>query len=273
MTPGSLPAPDATTGRDARSWEQAPVIILAFAQSGEARLRRLLSGTGTFACTTGTGVLPLCDKVAATWRRVSDREGLSALELASIRALTGTMITMILAHAGRSRWCETAFAGFAGAEIFLQAYPATRFVCLHRSCPEVIRAAIQANSRRVTGTPVAQYAGAHRASSAATVATRWVSVTERLLRFEVAHPEACLRARYEDLTDGSGPAAERILTFLNLENDIPVRQHWISDGADPSADDVYRPGIAAPIPAGQIPPLLLKSVNDLHSRIGYPLAT
>jgi hypothetical protein len=244
-----------------RGGPQAPVIVLAYAQSGAARLQRLLRDTGALACTTSTGVLPACDQAAAAWRQIDDRERLSPLALASIRSLASGMIAAILAQAGRPRWCETAFVAPDSAETFLRAYPGARFVCLHRSCPEVIRAAISAHPWGLADTPFARHTRAYPASSSAAIAAYWAFVTGSLLRFEAAHPQACLRVRYEDLAGHPGTAGQ-ILDFLGLEPDGAAGVPWREEEeAGP-----------ARVPASQIPPPLLRDVDELMSRLGYPPA-
>jgi Sulfotransferase family len=212
--------------------QPGPVIILGYAHSGLARLQRLLGDSPALACTSGTGVLPLCEQAAAAWRSIDHRDGqLSSLAAASVRALADSMITAILAGAGRTRWCETSTARASSATAFLQLYPAARFLCLHRSCPDVIRAAIRANPWGVAGTAFVPFAAAYPASSAAAVAAYWASCTEALLEFEDAHPGECRRVRYEDLTSHPDRAAAEILGFLALSPGDPAAP-WVTGHPD-----------------------------------------
>jgi glycerophosphoryl diester phosphodiesterase len=200
-----------------RAGQQRPVIVLAYAYSGAARVQRLLSGSAVLACTSGTGLLPLCDQAAAAWRRVDNRAGpLSSLAASSIRSLAGGMISIILAEEGKPRWCEISSSPPAAAETFLQLYPGTRFVCLHRSCPDVIRAGIEANPWGLTGTGFAPFAVAYPGSSAAAIAAYWADRTEPLLRFQEAHPAACRAVRYDDLAGHPDREARDISAFLEL---------------------------------------------------------
>lgn len=99
------------------------------------------------ACTSGTGVLPLCDQAIATWRNIEGRPDAlpSRLALAATRALATSVITTVLAREGKRRWCEVAAPNSKAAKTFLNVYPGTRFLCLHRACPDVIRAALDAS--------------------------------------------------------------------------------------------------------------------------------
>jgi hypothetical protein len=251
----------------------SPVIIFAYAHAGAARLQRLLSGSPTLACTSGTGLLSLCDQAAAVWRQADNRDaGLSPLAIASIRALASGLITTFLAVAGRPRWCEVSFSPPGGAETFLQLYPGAQFVCLHRNCLRVMDAAARANPWGLAGTAFGPFAAAYPGNSAATITAYWASCTESLLRFEEANAGACHRVRFEDLASNREQEVEKILTFLNLAPDQPAPLTLASHDTGRTAEETHAPGPEAESPVELIPPPLRTLVNDLHTRIGYPPA-
>jgi Sulfotransferase family len=272
---GAAPASSgAGPRRAAGGGQQSPVIVLAYAQAGAARLQRLLTGSAALACTSGTGVLPLCDQAAATWREVDNRDGtLSPLALASIRALADSMITTILAGGGGSRWCEISFSPPDCAETFLKLYPAARFVCLHRSCLDVIRVGVRANPWGLAGSAFAPFAAAYPGSSAAAIAAYWAARTGPLLQFEEAHPGACRRVRYEDLVGDPEREVGQILAFLNLGRDQAAASAWMNDDVTATAGTSGGPGSEDQVPPDQIAPPLRARINDLQARIGYPLIT
>ena len=131
--PAAGPAPDNAGLRSRAAGHpgpRGPVIVLGYGHSGVGFLGGLLSSYRELACTSGTGLLPLCEAAAATWRQIENRAGpLSPLALASIRALTGSLITTALAGTGKVRWCEIAFAHPRCAETFLEVYPSARILC------------------------------------------------------------------------------------------------------------------------------------------------
>jgi hypothetical protein len=221
----------------------APIIVLTYPRSGSERLGGLLAGQHALACTSGTGILGLCEQAASTWRS-AERTGstLSALGAASVRAMAGTMIAMIKSQQGALRWCETSTAPPRAARTFLQLYPETKIICFHRSCHGFIAAAGNRDE------PMA-------------AAGQWLAHTEPLLDLERGHPGQCLRVRYEDLAAGPGAAAV-VLAFLVL--DRRRGGHVPMDAGQP----------CVPVPDGlagaRIGAALLAKVNRLHAELGYP---
>ena len=243
----------------------APVLVLTYACSGSAQLQSLLGRQPDLACTAGTGILQLCEQAAATWR-VADGQASGApllpLAAASIRNLTAVIMASVLSSDGKRRWCETSSARPAYAESFLQLFPRTQVLCLHRSCPDVIKAILQANPWGLAGGTFSPFTAAYPASTAAALTAYWTACTEQLVAFEHAHRGSCLRVRYEDLaaTDSGGG----LFAFLGL--DPPPRGASGSSGISTlPADDPQ-----APFPAAQIPARLLDRANSMMRELGYP---
>lgn len=227
-----------------------PVVVLAYSYSGAARIQRLLARCPALACTCGTGLLPACAQAAAAWRQVDNRAGpLSSLATSSIRALASSMISVILAEAGKPRWCEVCFSPPSAGEAFLELYPQTQFLCLHRSCPDVVRAGLGANP-----------GAGHTA-----IAAYWAERTGSLLRFRETHPAACRQIRYEDLADHPDQETRETFAFLGLGEPSPALAE--EEASDPLADD---PQAGAPLHASHLPIPLADRINELQARLGYP---
>jgi len=227
-----------------------PIVVLACGYSGAVRIQRLLARSPALACTCGTGLLPACAQAAAAWRQVDNRAGpLSSLAVSSIRALASSMISVILAEAGKPRWCEVCFSSPSVGEAFLELYPQTQFLCLHRSFPDVVRAGL----------------GANPGIGHAAIAAYWAERTGSLLRFREAHPAACRQVRYEDLAGSPGEEARETFAFLGLGEPTPVLAE--EETGDPLAGD---PLAGAPLPASHLPIPLADRINELQARLGYP---
>ncbi|MGD0556345.1 MAG: sulfotransferase [Streptosporangiaceae bacterium] len=252
--------------------ERAPVIVLACPDSGGSWLLSLLSASGELACTSGTGVLPLCDQATQVWRRVengSPQAGRpSALAAKSIRASIAPLVMHILASSGAQRWCECAVPAREAAEAFLGLFPGTRFVCLHREASQVIRAALARSPWGLAGQAYRPFIAAQPGSTVAALAAYWIAHTEALLAFEADHPDRCLRVRFEDLPGAMGTIPTALSSFLGL-----TANRYISPPGpredDRSVPDADVPPSAA-MPLEQLSSAVLAQVNGLLGQLGYP---
>jgi hypothetical protein len=266
---GDLPAPAADSAATAG---RAPVIVLATEYSGTERLRSLLDGLSGLACTSGTGILPLCEQAAAVWRIADGRSSgqPSRLAATSIRALTDSIIISVLAQTGKRRLCEFSYALPEVAETFALLYPGTRFVCLYRSCSDVIRAVLDASPWGIADPSFARFTRAYPASTAAALAAYWIAHTRSLLAFEAARPPTVLRIRYEDLAQAEQQTSRTVRYFLGVaDSGFPGETALAPDSHD--KPDAVRTLAKADLPAGLIPATLLAQANDLLTQLDYPV--
>jgi hypothetical protein len=259
-------APDARGEASQRS-RSGPVIILTYAHAGAEQLSGSLAQSAPLACTTSTGILPLCDMAAAVWRKIENRgTAPSALAVKSIRALATTMMATIQSADGSHRWCETALTAPAAAGTFLQIFPETTFLCFHRSLEGVLGEAMATYPAGLGGSPFWRYSGGHPGNNVATIAAYWAACTEALLDFEDQHPRSCLRVRREDLATGHHHQLRRVLTYLGLDD----------HGQPPLTLTTIIPDLTEATLAmltRHIPAQLLAKVNELHARLALPELT
>jgi hypothetical protein len=264
--PGDRPAGPAAFADPVSS---APVIVLAPAYCGASTLRPLLAGHPDLACTTGTGLLPLCEQAMATWRNADGRPaGLpSSLACAATRALAASVITSILAREGKPRWAEIAAPSPRAAQTFLRLYPQTRFLCLYRACQGAIRASLDASPWGITDPAFAPFAAAYPASTVASLTAYWVTATGNLLDFEREHPQSCLRVRFEDLARTPHQTTENIMAFLSLAG---INDHAVPGQGSQPQPTPQDTGSEVDIPVHLIPPGILAQANDLLRQLSYP---
>ena len=246
--------------------------MLTFGFSGVRSLESILAGHPSLACTSGTGVLPLCAQAAATWKQVEQSPAaMSALAASSVRALAGSMITSILAATGGNRWCEIVMAPAGAAETFARLFPQARFVCFYRACPPMISAATQVSRWGLASTGLGDFASKYPGNNVAAVVAYWCASTTALLDFEAAQPGRSLRVRQEDLAASPAATTSSILAFLSLTG-------YHADLPEPPAQSQDAPGSAGPsgaaaepqIPLELLPATMLDRINGLHARLGYP---
>jgi protein-tyrosine sulfotransferase len=210
-----------------------PLIILAFSHGGAEALRSTLAHELDLAYTWSTGVLPLCRTATMVWRSVEGSRGAASSMLArkSVHALISAQISVILATTGKMQWCETAIAPTECAESFLEIFPSAKFICLYRSCTQVIAAGLQTGFGDTL-----MRENIYPGDQVNSLASYWAYRAESLLAFEFAHPDACQRLLYEDL--------------------------------EPSEADVVRH--AASSLTGRLAPQLRERINSVLARLSYP---
>jgi hypothetical protein len=243
-----------------------PVIVLTLAYSGSERLRSLLSAVPDFECTVGTGLVPLCEQAAATWRRAERQSSseVSTLAASSIRAMALGMMTIMLARTGKRRWCEFVFTQPASAETFTRLFPGTRIICLYRSCPDLVYSAVHETKWGLSGASFAPFVSAHPVSTVEALTAYWIAHTEQLIFFEETHPDICRGVRYEDLSENLAEEEKSIMDFLSAD------RHGSSAPWLEALSVIRKPGCGAGLPTGQIPASLLSRADTLMKRLGYP---
>jgi hypothetical protein len=248
-----------------------PVIVLSYAYAGADRVQRVLADGAELACTSGTGIIPLCGAAAETWRRVERRPGtaMSPLAAVTIRKLVAAQVTAILASSGQTRWCELATALPSAAEAFIQVFPDARFVCVHRSCPDMVCACVQANPWGQQGHGLTPYLLTYPGNNVAALAAYWANSAEQLMAFESSNREVAHRVRYEDVAAHPDHALAAVRSALGLGN---AEQY----GAYPAKPDLFSEPDATPaeppakVPTEMIPEQLRQHISRLHADLGYP---
>jgi protein-tyrosine sulfotransferase len=241
----------------------SPIIILATPYVGAEMVSDHLSTISSVACTSRTGVVPMCEVLSLTWQRVERRgPGLSQLAVSSIRNLADVMIGVVLAESGGQRWCEAAICGAGPARTFLKIFPETQFICVYRRCDGVISEVLDNNVNGLGGTEFWPYASATQGNNVAMVAAHWADHVESLLDFEAFHLRSCLRIRREDLVSGMDEELEKVSSFLGLSAPCTA----VADQPSPSTLDAGPPRRWS---LDRMPAELLSRVNKLHSLLGY----
>lgn len=249
----------ADAGRD-------PVIVLSCAYAGAGQVQNALAAGSELACTSGTGIIPLCAAAADTWRRIEDVPGatMSPLAIATVRALVTAQVTAILADSGQPRWCELATASPGAAEVFLQLFPHARFICVYRRCPEVAAAAVRANPWGLQGQGLVPYLLTYPGNNVAALAAYWANSAEQLIEFERAHQEVAHRVRYEDVTAHPEQTLATVRATLGLSGTAySVPSRWLAGPGTAPADPQDE------APAEMIPPPLRERISRLHAELGY----
>jgi hypothetical protein len=236
--------------------------VLSYAFAGADLLTAALSASRSLACTSGTGLIPVCHAALATWQQADDRTGPpSALAITSVRTLAGAMMAAIQARTGAARWCETALAQPAAADSFLQVFPSAAFVCVHRDLPGVLADGLAACPWGLGGSPFWPHAARHPGNSVAAIAAWWAAAARSLLDFEARHPASCTRAHHEHIAADPAAAAARITARLHLHAGDTSAGRVHAGAAGPAASSMPA-AVSRDVPASQLRPTALRQLID-----------
>ena len=242
----------------------SPIIVWSYSYSGARQVQDHLAAGGDLACTQATGIVPLCATAEETWGRIEGRPGprISRLASASIQRLINGQLMVLLAGAGKTRWCELATASAEAAASILRIFPGTGFACVHRSCLDVIRIGVKTHIWGLQGTAAGSYLQFYPGNNVAALAAYWADWTEMLLAFEADRPDAAHRIRYEDVTADPDQALKGIRASLGLS-------HGTLAGF-PEPDDGGPAQTGPDVPVEMIPEGLRRSIHGLCEQLRYP---
>ena len=255
------------TGHDQPA--SSPVLVLSYAHSGAQRVQDILAdGTG-LACTSGTGVIPQCAAASEAWRQVENRDDhlMSRLAVSTVRGLVTAQITVILASTGKASWCELTTAAPQALRPFLQIFPHSAVLCVHRRCPDVIAAMVGASPWGLGNAALMPYLLSYPGNNVAAIAAYWANATEDLLAFEKDNPANTRRIRLEDVIADPATSLATVRGWLNLSDSAPPE---FPQQAHPPQPEQPLPLPPADVMAQMIPPALHQRINRLHAELGYP---
>lgn len=207
-----------------------PIFLVGLYRSGTTLLRYVVDSHRRLACP------PESDFLGALRPLVEDalcREGLRGLGFDEahvaqrLREFVAYFFGNYAASRGKPRWADKSPAGVAHLEFVRRLFPEARWVLLYR------------HGLNLADSVARACAGAGRTIREAVRPFRrpdedprlgglryWTEQTGRLLDFEAAHPEACLRLRYEDLCAAPEPELRRVFEFLGEAWEPAVLEFW-----------------------------------------------
>jgi hypothetical protein len=248
----------------------SPVILLTYAHSGAQQVQDILAAGTGLACTSGTGIIPQCATAADAWQQVESRDGLpmSHLAASTVRRLVTAQVTMILASTGKYRWCELCIAAPPALQPFLQVFPLTAVVCVHRRCADVITATVDASPWGLRSPALLPYLLSYPGNNVAAIAAYWANQTNELLAFEKTNPAGTRRILLEDITADSAATLTTLTTLQDWLKLSRTALPALPQQPCPPQPESHPP--PASIPAEMIPPVLRQRINRLHTELGYP---
>lgn len=264
----SSPAADRRLGGEAgeEGFGGPPVVVWGYPCSGLWLLWPMLTAVPQLACTAGSGLLSACGELARAWDMAGRRghalqsgeAGLPPVAVKPIRAAIAPLVAVVLADNGVKRWCDMYRGAPRAAEVLLQILPGSKFVIMHRKCPDVIWSAL----KRLDINSIPNFMPAieeNGGDKVAGVMQYWATHTAGVRAFSRRHPAACLDVRYEDVVDDPRAVAARLTSFLGFE----VRHSGDTHREVP--EDLGVPGCGSAVSVRSVPQDLRQRVSELHA--------
>jgi hypothetical protein len=100
---------------------------------------------------------------------------------------------------GKMRWCDKSLPSCEYADLLLDIFPRSRFLCLYRNCFDSVASLAEATYWDRSAFGVDKYTRVYTSNNVAAYCAYWADKTEQILTFESRYPQKCWRLRYEDL--------------------------------------------------------------------------
>jgi protein-tyrosine sulfotransferase len=204
--------------------ERPPAIFLIGCQrSGTSLLRRIVDSHPSIACPPETAfILPLV-QVLHDERSRRGFEGMGYARASVVEALAAFIATFYEGYAaaqGKPRWADkTPHYVDCLDDLWTLFGPTARFVVIVRNGLDVAFSLADPRRHYPAIDAAVEAAGGDVPSGAGRF---WSMQNRKILDFTAAHPEACVRITYEDLTRDPGVTLEPVFSFLGVPWDPAV---------------------------------------------------
>jgi hypothetical protein len=272
---------------------QSPVFVLTASRSGSTLLRLILDSHPDLACPPETQIGSACRYLAESCyvleeagsggrRSAGDQSALPEEVLTLVRTAVDRAFGRYLERSGKRRWCDKSLDSYMYLDLLPQLYPSARFICLYRHCMDVIASGIEACPWGVSRYGFDAYVARHPGNNIAAIGSYWHDCTQKILEFEILHPEVCHRVRYEDLVAQPEEIAARLFAFLDVEYVPGITQEcfrtqhddngpgdekiWFTSGVN-----FHSVGRGVRVPAKALPAPLTRSINEALAGLDYRL--
>lgn len=260
-----------------------PVIVLTGARSGSTLLRLILDAHPDLACPPETNIVKTCAQLASAFAVVDGApagDDVPESVRNGVHATVDGLFRGHLARRDRLRWCDKSLGTAPVAGWFARLYPKARFICLYRHCMDVVHSGLDASPWGLMGYGFEQFAGLRSGNNVAALAAYWIEYTGRIMEFERAHADRCVRVHYERLVRDPERTAAEIFAAIGVSPVPGIAErcfgpdaaaigpgdHKVRATGRITADSVGR---GVKIPVGMIQPAQLTVINHLLGELGY----
>ncbi len=276
----ALPA----AGRVGTEARAQPAFVLSCERSGSTLLRWLLDAHHEVASPGELRLGRLAYDLYVTLSRTvtvdvpKDSNHHVRETLREVRAVIDGILERYTVAKGKRVWCEKSPENLRYLEALTHTYPDGRYLCLHRSCLDVVSSCLDA-SRNGFMEELSDHVRQRPDNLVEAMAANWADKTSEILRFELRNASLCHRLRYEDLVTSPEETLGRAFEFLGVapEPEAIRRAFSMSHDAGGGDDKIHesgrvtcaRVGAGRSVPVDRIGTPLRRRVNALSRKLGY----
>ncbi len=259
-------------------------------RSGSTLLRFLLDAHPELACPPETSLPALCGQLAVVWSLIegaplsAERDAapprVPDAAVAGIRRMVDEMTGSYLARRGKKLFCDKSLGSARAADLLVQIYPGTKFICLYRHPMDVIRSGLDACPWGLNGYGFDQYIVGSPGNAVLALARYWLDNATLISGVEERYPDRCRRVRYEDLVADPEGVMGNVYAFVGVGSAPGVAGACFSSERErfgpadykiwaTSAISTDSVGTGESVPAGMIAPPIARAINELVGKLGY----
>lgn len=263
-----------------------PVFILSCVRSGSTLLRCIVDTHPEYCSPGHLNLGALCSNLYnAAYYTIGKLPGVEAggkrdaLAVEEVRRVVSDLLNRYSKGKSKNKWCEKSTINIDYLDILQKVFPDARYICLYRNCLDVVNSCIKFNALGYME-ELAPYVRNRPSNFVGAMIDNWLEKNNKLLAFERAHSQQCIRVNYESLVseperilaelfgflgeDWDGSLVESVFRLPHDQGDGDVKV-WFSDKI--TKDSV---GNGTALPLASIPKELRGEVDILHQELGYP---
>lgn len=261
----------------------APVFILSCERSGSTLLRMIIDTHSQIACPAQAYLGPTCRSLYDTIRFSvgqrfdgSERDR-DAQVLQEVRAIVDGLMQRYASMRGKRLWCEKTTLNVDFLDILSKVFPDARYLCLYRNSMDVVQSCLKFSSLGFMP-ELASYVAAQPDNLVAAMAESWLDKNTKILDFESAHRDRCLRVIYEEMTRDPRATLPHIFAFLGLPWEPSIVDKVFTSDHDRGDGDVKvhfsekinqdSVGRGRAIPLASVPEALRSRIDGLSEKLG-----
>ncbi|MGH2869099.1 MAG: sulfotransferase, partial [Solirubrobacteraceae bacterium] len=267
-------------------------LLVGPARSGTTLLRILLDAHPAVGCPAEAGIPSLIRDLGRVWWTIDPEAqaeteteefglaGLPAQAKAAIREAIVAPMRHYCSIWGKDVYVDKSLDSVEHLHAVHELFPRGRYILLFRHVMDTVASGLEASPWGFQAYGYLPFVQRSPDNLVAALATYWLTHVSAALEWEKAHPELCLRLRYEDLVAAPEPTMASVFAFLGVTNDDSVLRvafeqarsrggpgdHKVTFESSVSSASVGR---GKTVPVSMLTPPLLERLNETFAELGY----